>query len=151
MTEVAAAVAGPVFVSYSRRDREYVQRLVGHLKQGGVPVWYDGDIPVGTRWIGELERQLAGCSVLLLVMSQASVTSDNVLDELHAARLHGKRIIPLRLDDCRPPFQAAGYQFEDVSGGRLPGAKFVADLAAQAQPAVKKSAAARKKAGTGEP
>ena len=35
------AVAGFVFVSYSRRDPPYVKRLVDRLQQAGVPVWRD--------------------------------------------------------------------------------------------------------------
>jgi hypothetical protein len=35
---------GHVFISYSRRDADYVARLAAHLERAGVPVFYDSDI-----------------------------------------------------------------------------------------------------------
>jgi hypothetical protein len=43
-------VAGYAFISYSRRDRRYVERLASHLKHAGVRTWFDDEIPIGDRF-----------------------------------------------------------------------------------------------------
>ena len=73
----------PVFVSYAREDSAFVERLVGDLKGAGANVWLDkADIPPGARWDREIERALKSCLELVVVVTPASVESEQVMDEV---------------------------------------------------------------------
>ena len=41
-----------VFISYSHRDDEYVERLKRHLVEAGLSVWTDSGIDYGGQWPG---------------------------------------------------------------------------------------------------
>ncbi len=45
-----------VFISYSRRDISFINRLAADLKNAGIDVWYDvSHIAGGARWRSEIE------------------------------------------------------------------------------------------------
>lgn len=104
----------PAFVSYSRSDSEFAKRLVGDLKSQGVQVWLDQiDIRGGARWDAEIEKALDGSKEVLVILSAASVESQNVLDEINLALDEGKSIIPVLKNDCRVPFRIRRLQYVD--------------------------------------
>ncbi len=100
-----------VFISYSTKDRGFVEQLVKDLRSNGVQPWYDkwemlpGDSL--TRKIGEaiLENDF-----FIVILSPNSVNSEWVQQELSVAlnREFGERrvrVIPALLHDCEvPPF-----------------------------------------------
>jgi len=103
-----------IFVSYSRADSEFVLRLVEDLRQKGVPIWLDQvDIPAGKAWDVAIEEALDNASHFLLIMSKTSVASRNVRDEINFAIQENKIVIPILLDDCRPPLQVTRLQYSD--------------------------------------
>ena len=64
-----------VFVSYSRKDAEFVLELAAELKQHDVPIWLDQfDIPLGQRWDVAIEAALKACTHVLAVLSPTAVT-----------------------------------------------------------------------------
>lgn len=90
-----------VFISYSRRDREFVARLTQDLQTNGVEVWLDtAEIVAGTNWQQEITNGLMRAEVLLYVASQNSVQSAWVERELEEFFAMDKRVIPLVLDDA---------------------------------------------------
>jgi hypothetical protein len=100
-----------IFISYSRKDLDFVRRLADDLKGRGAPVWLDVlAIPPGKRWDDVLENALEDSSHLLLVVSKTSVRSQNVRDELAYAIDKGKQVIPLILDGTEPPLRARRFQ-----------------------------------------
>ncbi len=100
-----------VFVSYSRKDAEFVLRLAAELKQHAVPIWLDQfDIPLGQRWDVAIENALKECSHVLAVLSPAAVNSQNVLDEIGYAIDEQKILIPIELADCDIPFRLRRIQ-----------------------------------------
>jgi hypothetical protein len=75
-----------LFFSYSRADSEFALRLAKDLRTAGARLWIDQlDIPPGARWDQSVEQALKCCSAVLVVLSPASVQSENVLDEIHFA------------------------------------------------------------------
>jgi hypothetical protein len=45
-----------VFISYSRKDAEFIDRLVADLKSAGLTVWYDlSGLDGGTQWETEIQ------------------------------------------------------------------------------------------------
>src|SRR6516162_10227707 len=103
------------FFSYSRDDSEFVLRVAGDLKAAGANVWLDQmDIVPGQRWDDAVERALAGCPRMLVVLSPASVHSTNVMDEVSFALEEGKTVIPILYRDCAIPFRLRRVQYIDL-------------------------------------
>src|SRR3954454_8311975 len=56
-----------VFVSYSRRDAEWVNHLVRWLEQAGVGVWLDQrDIPVTLPWLEEVSDAILEADLFVM-------------------------------------------------------------------------------------
>jgi hypothetical protein len=93
-----------VFICYSRKDEDFVLKLATNLKLQGVPVWLDQwDIPSGVNWDRTIEKALKECNRLLLVLSPASVDSDEVQSEWLSAIDEKKVVIPILYQPCQIP------------------------------------------------
>jgi hypothetical protein len=108
-----------IFISYSRKDQDYVNKLVEALRKQELPWWLDNKIDYGDQWTREIEENLKKCQVFLLVMSPSSKESDWVQRELTFAQDLKKPIFPLLLAGERW-FQVINIQMTDVQGGKLP-------------------------------
>jgi hypothetical protein len=85
-----------IFISYSRRDQEFVTRLASDLDQQVAGVWFDqSDIQVGQQWHDEIIDGIRACKVLILVLSPDAAESRYVREELNKALELGKPIIPI--------------------------------------------------------
>lgn len=93
-----------IFVSYSHKDREWLEKLQVYLKplfpDGGITVWDDTKLTPGSRWSDEIEHALKNASVAVLLVSPDFFTSKFIMDvewpELRkAAREHGLTILPI--------------------------------------------------------
>jgi TIR domain len=115
---------GHVFISYSRHDRAYVDRLAAHLKDQGEGVWYDREIASGDRWSTVVKRQIETCDAMIVVMSPTAETSEMVENEIDLARSRGKPLVPLLLEG-EPFFGLRHLHYTDVRAARdLPGTEF---------------------------
>jgi YVTN family beta-propeller protein len=85
-----------VFISYSRRDGEFVRRLTSALQEHGKDVWTDVEgIRDAEVFPEALRRAIESSDTFAFVISPESVRSSFCAEESeHAARLH-KRIVPL--------------------------------------------------------
>jgi formylglycine-generating enzyme required for sulfatase activity len=123
---------GHVFISYSHKDKPYVQRLKEALQKNGFEAWSDEHIDYGDEWPRIIQKHLDECEAFIVVMSKNSFESDMVQNEVTRAREKKKNIFPLLLDgDAWLIFQAKQYM--DVRDGSLPTEKFYENLA-QATP-----------------
>jgi hypothetical protein len=85
-----------VFVSYSRRDSEFVRRMADSISARGKDVWLD------TQWIqdGEvfpeaIKRAIESSDAFLFVITPDSVGSAYCESEVDYARQMQKRIVPV--------------------------------------------------------
>lgn len=86
----------PVFISYSRRDSEFVTRLAADLDRQVAGVWFDqSDILPGQKWREQLMDGIRQCKALVLVVSPDAVKSQYVREEVGLAQSLGKTIIPI--------------------------------------------------------
>lgn len=107
-------VSRKAFVSYSRADSQFVLRLCQDLRSAGASIWLDRlDISAGEEWDREIERGLAECGRLLVVLSPDSVSSQNVLDEVGFALAKKKTVIPIIVRDCEVPYRLSRLQYID--------------------------------------
>jgi hypothetical protein len=104
------------FISYSRSDSEIALELANELRSAGYPVWLDQlDIPTGARWDDEVEKALRDHEIFLIILTPASVSSENVKDEIGYAIDHGKRIMPVLLKNCDIPLRLRRFQYVDFT------------------------------------
>ena len=112
-----------IFISYSRKDQAYVNKLVKALEREGLPVWLDDRIDYGDTWPRVIEENLTKSQVFLLVMSPRSKNSYWVNCELALALELKKPIFPLLLEGSRW-LEVGIIQTVDIQGGKLPPASF---------------------------
>jgi len=104
------------FISYSRKDKDFALEFAREMKSAGYSVWLDQlDIPTGARWDDQVEKSLRECEVFLIILTPASVSSDNVKDEIGYAIDHGKRIMPILLENCDVPLRLRRFQYVDFT------------------------------------
>jgi len=93
------------FISYSSKDQEFAQCLHDDLQNNGVRCWFDReDIKIGDIIRPTIDRQIRLRDKLLVIISENSLQSEYVGDEVEAAleeELKGNRLVlfPIRLDD----------------------------------------------------
>jgi hypothetical protein len=121
---------GHIFISYSKRDIVYAEKLINALRREGFNPWLDMEgLGAGTHWQTRLQKQIYTCDAYILVMSRNAFNSKWVPDELVTAKTKGKPIFPLLLDDTEMFLAIQTIQFEDVRGGKLPSEIFYKRLA----------------------
>ncbi|WP_372754009.1 TIR domain-containing protein [Mariniflexile sp.] len=117
-----------IFFSYSRDDSEFVLDLAKNLRQAGAKIWLDQlDIKPGARWDSSIEKALAKSKTLLVVLSEASVISHNVMDEVSYALEENKAVVPILMEKCEIPFRLRRLQYADFSGDYKTGVKTLID------------------------
>ncbi len=85
-----------VFISYSRRNRTFAERLARDLSDAGLEVWVDfRQIHAGEMWEQEIYRGLERAEIVVLCLSPDAVTSQWVQREVEIAREQSKFIIPV--------------------------------------------------------
>ena len=85
-----------VFVSYSRRDTEFVRRLVEGLQARGKDVWLDTEgIRDGEVFPAAIRSAVEGSNAFVLVISPDSIASSFCDQEVDHALEHHKQIVPL--------------------------------------------------------
>lgn len=104
---------GPVFISYSSRDRDRVAELANALTRHGFTLWWDTQLPPGSDWDERIQRALEAAEVVLVVWSEASMESREVRAEATYA-LQEKKLLPIRVDDVRLWARYNIVQYEDV-------------------------------------
>lgn len=85
-----------LFVSYSRRDKDFVQQLVQALADQGRDVWVDWeDIPLTADWLQEIYDGIDEADAFVFVLTPNSAQSEVCGWEVKHAVESGKRLIPI--------------------------------------------------------
>jgi hypothetical protein len=95
------------FISYSSKDQEFAERLHSDLQAKGVRVWFaPHDMKIGARIRPTIDESIRVYDKLLLVLSEHSVSSQWVEQEVETAlakerEFEGKTVLfPVRIDDA---------------------------------------------------
>ncbi|MGE5262757.1 MAG: TIR domain-containing protein [Acidobacteriota bacterium] len=92
-----------IFISYSRKDKGFVQRLHDALKGQGRKIWVDwNDIPPRADWDAEIKSNVQAADSFLFVLSPNSVASPECGKELDQAIKNNKRLVPVVWLDVDP-------------------------------------------------
>ena len=102
-----------VFISYARKDLERVRPLVSAIEGAGYSVFWDRKTPAGMTWRQFIGKALDEAKSVIVVWSESSITSDWVLEEADDGKERGI-LIPVQLDDVRPPLGFRSVQHENL-------------------------------------
>lgn len=98
-----------VFLSYSRKDKDMLDKLITHLaglrRTGKITTWHDRDIEAGNEWEPELLEKLDTADIILLLISAEFIDSDYCYGKelQRAIERHNEgeaRVIPVILKPC---------------------------------------------------
>ena len=85
-----------VFISYSRRDIDFVRHLFDQLKARDRDAWADWqDIPPTADWLAEIYSGIEAANTFLFVINPDSVASEICTLEIGPAVKHDKRLVPV--------------------------------------------------------
>ena len=89
-----------LFISYSRSDKAFVEKLDKALQERGKDAWVDwADIHPSAEWLKEILGAIEAASAVVLVLSPRFAKSKVCADETDHALKHNKRIVPIVIDD----------------------------------------------------
>lgn len=109
----------PIFISYSHKNKDFVDKLAKQLVYHNVHVWVDRwELNIGDSIVDKVQDAVQGATALLVVLSKASVASDWCKRELSAGllrELEEKRVVvmPVLYEDCDIPLFARGKLYAD--------------------------------------
>jgi hypothetical protein len=98
-----------IFISYSHKDRRWLDRLKVHLRpierDGKIDVWDDTRIATGANWREEIRSSIAAAQVAVLLISADFLASEFIASNelpplLHAAKRRSCAILPIILSHC---------------------------------------------------
>src|SRR5271157_642462 len=106
-SDQGAGAQTQIFISYSRRDHAWLERLQVHLKpleRFGIERWDDTRLQTG-RWRDQIERAIDSAKVAILLVSADFLASDFIEKEelpplLDKAKRKGTVILPVILTSC---------------------------------------------------
>ncbi|MBN2863538.1 MAG: TIR domain-containing protein, partial [Bacteroidales bacterium] len=103
-----------VFISYSSIDKSYADTVCSILEQNGTPCWMaPRDITPGVPFAEAIIKAIKESKVFILVYTQNSNGSQQVIKEVDRAVHHGLTVITLRLEDVKMSDQLE-YYISDV-------------------------------------
>ena len=103
-----------IFISYASKDCIRIAPLVRELETAGYTVWWDWHLKGGTRFSAEIETELTGAAVVIVVWSPNAITSRWVADEADLALELGN-LLPISFDGARSPMGFRQFQTIDFS------------------------------------
>lgn len=85
-----------VFISYSRKDTDFVKVLHQALRRSKFEAWVDWqNIPLTADWWEEIKRGIEAADTFIFVISPDSINSKVCREEVDHATSHNKRMVPV--------------------------------------------------------
>ncbi len=110
-------MAKKIFISYSRHDLNFVEKLAQDLLDAGYEVWYDlSKIEGGDRWAQEIQKGINQSQIFVLVVTPHSIASEWVEKEYIFASQRGLKVVPLLREHCQLPIWLLNIQYVDIVG-----------------------------------
>jgi hypothetical protein len=107
-------VTAKLFISYSRAQTPFVDRLADQLEDTGYSLWLDYQSLVPARpWFQQIQSWIDTADVVLLVVSKESLTSKNVEPEWKRAVERHKRVILAIFEAVALPPELRGCEWVD--------------------------------------
>jgi hypothetical protein len=110
-----------VFISYSRREAPFVDSLLDNLEDSNINTWadYQSLIP-GKPWLEQILAGINAADIFLLVVSKASIASQNVELEYQHALEQKKRILLILFEAVTLPTALQACEWVDFRTSFMP-------------------------------
>ena len=104
-----------LFITYSHKDVKAKEQLITYLaamkREGLINIWHDNEILPGDTWRDSISKNLSESDILLYLVSDNSLASENCNKELAEALNANVRVIPIILESCDwLSHQLSGFQ-----------------------------------------
>jgi hypothetical protein len=107
-----------IFISYSRKDIDFVRKLAGDLESAGYDVWWDiTDLQGGDDWVRTIPQAISSSQYFIVVLTPNSVESEWVRKEYTQALSLQKKIVPILLAPSEIPFALNTINFVNFANG----------------------------------
>jgi hypothetical protein len=100
-----------VFISHAQADKTLVSKLASELKKSGLEVWSESEILPGDNWAAEANKALQASEAMIVLLTPASLRSDQVRREIEYAlgdKKFSHRLIPVIVGS------ASDFAHEDI-------------------------------------
>ncbi len=96
-------MAHDIFISYSHKDKTIADAICAHMESQGLRCWYaPRDIVPGASWANSIIEAIRSTKIMVLIFTDDSNVSTQVLREVSNAVSAGVTIIPFRLTEAEP-------------------------------------------------
>ncbi|HSQ09095.1 MAG TPA: toll/interleukin-1 receptor domain-containing protein [Burkholderiaceae bacterium] len=95
-------MASDIFLSYSRADQQLADQFVKIACERGLSVWYDQMIEGGDDWRSKIVDAVSSAKALVILFSDHSNGSRQLIKELAIADSFQKLVIPVLIANCQP-------------------------------------------------
>jgi hypothetical protein len=102
-----------IFISYSSKDRPWVERFAKTLESHGWSVWWDRNIPTGGPFNTVIRQELAAAKCAIIVWSEQSVESEWVQAEASEAKKQDK-YLPIKINESEIPIGFTQRTFQSL-------------------------------------
>ena len=93
-----------VFISYSHKNREICDRIADIMRsEPRFDVWYDKGLVPGDTYRRKIVETIRDCHYFIVLLSEDSVRSEWVLDEVEYAKKLHKKILPVYVEETQVP------------------------------------------------
>jgi hypothetical protein len=103
-----------IFISYSSKDRPWVEPFAKVLESHGWSVWWDRNIPTGGSFNAVIRQELSAAKCAIVVWSEQAVESEWVQAEADEARKQAK-YLPIRIDESDIPLGFTQRTFQSLA------------------------------------
>ncbi len=108
------------FISYSSKDDQFAQRLHADLQQKGVRCWFaPEDLKIGDKFRTRIDESIRVYDKLMVILSENSIRSPWVEDEVEAALEKERQKPGLGIRDTRHGQGAAALEKERTPGNTV--------------------------------
>lgn len=113
-----AARQSQIFLSFSRQDNLFVEKLRDALTQAGFNLWVaDDDLLIGTDWSDAIEKALRDSVAMIVVLSPPAIQSEWVRKEYGYFLVSKKPLLPIMAARTELPFDLQRIQYLDFTNG----------------------------------
>lgn len=108
---------GTIFISYSHKDKKFVEKLVQSLKFKRFNVFYDEEvIKIGDNIKDTVINTIDNSDLIIFIISQDILTNDFLKYELKYALEKNKKIMPVIIEEnVKVPTEIQGIKYADFS------------------------------------
>ena len=97
--EIYEGTENYIFISYAHKDSKVVMPIIEGLTNANYRVWYDEGIEAGSEWPENVASHIAKSEVVLILLSNHALDSQNCIREIHFSIKKRKKILVVYLEE----------------------------------------------------